>query len=226
MQDSDLNIIKRLLVRDSKEAFLSWMLTCFIPWSRIAGDPKPLIGKRAPTPACSAAKEGLKADNRICKIVDEAAHNLDQVILHKNASKGGIDAATSFLGQTSGSKDREIQGTAIRGWGANWRYNIIFAVLAEVAESRNPTMRVDILKQYANWLKEIEGLDLLDADRMKPIVNGEQLLKAIGVQKTGPWVKKALDVTMAWQLRHPHASDPSDALKEVIARRHELGIPD
>lgn len=50
------------------------------------------------------------------------------------------------------------------------------------------------------------------------------MAKALNV-KTGVWMSKALDMTMAWQLRNPDQSDPTEAIAEVRERREELGIP-
>lgn len=38
--------------------------------------------------------------------------------------------------------------------------------------------------------------------------------------KPGPWMKDALDVVMAWQLRNPDAVDPSQAIEEVKKSRN------
>ena len=54
-------------------------------------------------------------------------------------------------------------------------------------------------------------------------MHGNQLSKALGV-KSGPWMKKALDITMEWQLRNADQTDTAGAIAEVIARKQELGI--
>lgn len=80
-----------------------------------------------------------------------------------------------------------------------------------------------ILDGYARWLSNLQALDLLDVDRLKPIVNGNQLSQALGI-KTGPWMKKALDIAMEWQLRNPEETDPAGGIAEVVERKGELGI--
>lgn len=60
-------------------------------------------------------------------------------------------------------------------------------------------------------------------DRLKPIVNGNQLSKALDT-KSGPWMKKALDIAMEWQLRNPGETDPAGGIAEVVERKSELGI--
>lgn len=81
----------------------------------------------------------------------------------------------------------------------------------------------NVLDGYACWLSNLQMLDLLDVDRLKPIVNGNQLSNALGI-KSGPWMKKALDIAMEWQLRNPEATDPAGGIAEVMERKGELGV--
>lgn len=55
---------------------------------------------------------------------------------------------------------------------------------------------------------------------MKPLIDGKQLAKALSTPP-GPWMKDALDVVMAWQLRNPGITDPSVAVEEVRAKQHK-----
>ena len=80
-----------------------------------------------------------------------------------------------------------------------------------------------VLDDYACWLSRLQALDLLDVDRLKPIVSGNQLSKALGT-KSGPWMKKALDIAMEWQLRNPEETDPVGGIAEVVERKRELDI--
>lgn len=81
----------------------------------------------------------------------------------------------------------------------------------------------EVLQSYATWLSHLQSLNLLDIDQLKTMVNGHQLAKALGI-KSGPWMKKALEMTMEWQLRNPNEMDPADAIAEVVERKVELGI--
>ena len=67
-------------------------------------------------------------------------------------------------------------------------------------------------------------MDLLDADKIIPIVKGDQLSTALGGIKTGPWLKKALEIAMEWQLLHPEEKDAAGGIAEVVARKQELGL--
>jgi tRNA nucleotidyltransferase (CCA-adding enzyme) len=78
----------------------------------------------------------------------------------------------------------------------------------------NPLQYTAILSQYASFLKHLEALNILDADTFKPVVKGTDLAKAMNL-KPGPWMKDALEVVMAWQLRNPDITDPAQAIEEV-----------
>jgi tRNA nucleotidyltransferase (CCA-adding enzyme) len=53
-------------------------------------------------------------------------------------------------------------------------------------------------------------------DTFKPLLKGTDLAKALGT-KPGPWMKEALDVVMAWQLRNPNSTDAAVAIEAVKA---------
>ena len=53
---------------------------------------------------------------------------------------------------------------------------------------------------------------------MKPLLDGKALAKAIGAPP-GPWMKDALDVVMAWQLRNPTEQDAQAAIEAVKLHR-------
>jgi len=57
-------------------------------------------------------------------------------------------------------------------------------------------------------------------DTFKPLLKGTDLAKALGT-KPGPWMKDALDVVMAWQLRNPDSTDAAAAIEAVKASRDE-----
>ncbi len=66
-------------------------------------------------------------------------------------------------------------------------------------------------------------MDLLEAPSLKPIVDGKQLCDAFE-EKNGPWVKKALDVVIKWQLQNPDEIDVETVVDEVKRRKKEIGL--
>lgn len=79
------------------------------------------------------------------------------------------------------------------------------------------------LSNWQTFLDHLVELDVLDAPSMKRLLDGRCLAQALGI-KPGKWTGKALEVCMAWQLRHPGETDPAGAIEEVRQRREELGI--
>lgn len=237
---STLHDISAILLRNSDDTFLAWMVVCFVPWARQTQKlPNKATSKKPPSAASLAAKEGIKADNKITKVVDEAVSHLDEIIAMKNDVNDQSQQTTSPLKRKHGTADRASQGQSIRKWGTHWRTSVIHALLTQVGESETPSGKLlvfgmlnalltrletqKILNGYAFWLSDLQSFDLLDVDQLKSMVHGNQLTKALGA-KNGPWVSKALDMTMEWQLRNPDETDPAGAIAEVVARRKELGF--
>ena len=80
-----------------------------------------------------------------------------------------------------------------------------------------------ILLGYSTWLLGLEAHELLDVHLLEPIVKGDQLASALN-EKPGPWMKKALDLVIEWQLRNPSACNPEEAIAEVKRRKDEIGL--
>lgn len=58
---------------------------------------------------------------------------------------------------------------------------------------------------------------------LRPLVNGRDISVALGV-KTGPWMNKAIELIIGWQLRNPGNTDRDSALQIVLSKREELGL--
>lgn len=69
-------------------------------------------------------------------------------------------------------------------------------------------------RKYSTFVTHLRDLDILEAYSLKPLLDGKTLAKALSTPP-GPWMKDALDVVMAWQLRHPDVKDPTEAIEEV-----------
>ena len=221
-EHADLRILVSTLLRDGHEIYHAWMLVCFVPWARET----PMVSqkssaKKKQSPAFLAAREGVKGDNKLCKLVDAAASHLQEVIDVKNSIKKTSDLAQK---QDDVPVARESHGQALRAWGSDWRSVITFALLTEALELQDPVDIKSLLGDYADWMNTLHSLDLLDVDKLAPLVKGDQLCEALGGIKSGPWLKEALEMAMDWQLRNPEETDPSGAIAEVVARRRMLPI--
>jgi len=134
---SSLKLISKLLVRSPEDVFLAWMITCFVPWAR---EPQKHLekpsSKKTPSPASIAAREGIKADNKITKVVDEAVSYLSDIIAMKDSVITDSQSTSSPLKRRLSPSARVFQGLAVRRWGSHWRISAMYAILAEVGESQ------------------------------------------------------------------------------------------
>ena len=221
------SIIPSILLRGPQDMYLAWLLTCFVPWARAPPKFSPKSPKRPINAASLAAREGIKAENKIYRLVDDAASDLQDIVEKKNVFNHEDHSTTSPMKRTQGANaniQREIHGLAIRKWGSNWRSSVMYALLSEVAETKTETGSRAVLEGYSLWLSHLSSLKLLNVDQLKPIVSGKELMKAFNT-KGGKWVSVALDFVMEWQLRNPDQTDPASAIAEVKDRKEELNIP-
>lgn len=132
--------ISRILLHHPDDVFLAWMIVCFVPWAKESSKPsKTPTSKRVPSPASLAAREGIKADNKVCKIVDNAVRDLQEIVMLKDSVINDDPITTSPLKRKMSTKDRASQGQAIRRWGIHWRSSVLFALLTETSKTESPT---------------------------------------------------------------------------------------
>lgn len=137
---SSLQIIARTLIRDSDDSYLAWVLACFNPWAREIRKPlQPPKLKKLPSLASVAAREGIKADNKLCKLVDGAVSHLPEIVAIKDSFNNRGPTTTSPLKRKQGATSRETQGQAIRHWGSQWRSSVMYSLLTQVAEGETDT---------------------------------------------------------------------------------------
>lgn len=80
-----------------------------------------------------------------------------------------------------------------------------------------------LVRDYALWLSELRSLGLLDVYLLRPLVDGCEISAALG-SKNGPWLKKALEISIAWQLRNPNQTEKGACMEEIVRRKKELGL--
>ncbi|KAI1757115.1 hypothetical protein F4782DRAFT_525879 [Xylaria castorea] len=214
--------IFNILVHTDEASYYAWTLSALAPWVRV-GEPIH-TGKSKPLPPyiCLAGREGIKATNKLCDITTAAHRNR----VHIMALKTAVVQKAALI------HDRDRFGMAIRHWdaqGGYWRLQVLFSLLVEAMQrwevgKMSSTNNDDFLGEWQLFLEHLQVLDVLDAPSMKRIIDGNQLAKALGA-KPGKWMAAALEICVAWQLRHPDATDPAGAIEEVTSRRQELGIP-
>ncbi|KAI4123290.1 MAG: hypothetical protein LQ338_005339 [Usnochroma carphineum] len=224
---NSLKSIRSTLLRDIDDVpanvYHAWLLCAFVPWARVVpAAPQNSKGKVPSRPAALVARDGIKADNNTVRLIENAVVHLDAIIQHKNVIVDEVSATTSPLKRKQESATRSEQGMAIRRWGPRWRSSVMFAILTQVMETPEEGHE-ELLEGYAQWLSKIKDLDLLEAYQLKPLVTGDKLSKALDA-KPGPWMSKALEMVIAWQLANPGEQDPEAAISEVKGRKKDLGL--
>lgn len=212
-----------VLITSDEARYYAWVIACIVPFAEFpnpSGNPK----KQLP-PASLAAREGIKAPNKLVDIITGAVRHLDQIGKLK----------LEVTNKDPCMNERDHFGMAIRGWearGTHWRLQVLFAMLHEVlvklkaADGKDSLAVIhEIQSSWKEFLDHLEKLKLMDAPFMKPLVDGRILLQALGIKKPGKWMSPALDICMAWQLRNPETTDPAGAIEEVRRHKEELGIP-
>nr|ROW09547.1 hypothetical protein VMCG_02327 [Valsa malicola] len=215
--------VYNVLVTSEEARYYAWVLACIVPFAQF---PNPTGGnpKKQLPPASLAAREGIKAPNKLADIITGAVRHLDEICELKVKVNNGDPCMD----------ERDRFGMAIRGWearGTNWRLQVLFAMLhemitqAKAANGKDSTSAIqEIQSSWKEFLNHLEKLDLMEAPSMKPLVDGRTLLQALGIKKPDKWMSPALDICMAWQLRNPKETDPAGAIEEVRQRKEELGI--
>jgi tRNA nucleotidyltransferase (CCA-adding enzyme) len=80
-----------------------------------------------------------------------------------------------------------------------------------------------VIHEYDKFLSYIQDQDLLEVYTLRPIVKGDEIVKALGAVK-GPWMSKATDMVIEYQLRQPESSEKEKVLEELRRRKDELEL--
>jgi tRNA nucleotidyltransferase (CCA-adding enzyme) len=78
-----------------------------------------------------------------------------------------------------------------------------------------------VIHEYDRFLSYVKEQDLLDVCALRPIVKGSEVMTALGAVQ-GPWINKAMNMIIQWQLLSPHNLEKEAALEEITRRKAEL----
>ncbi|KAF2031556.1 poly A polymerase C-terminal region-like protein [Setomelanomma holmii] len=209
-------VIAETLLRDADERYLAWICATLIPWADAPTVPHSKPTQRPFQTAYLVAREGFKAPNKVCDVVAASVGNSEEIRTTVAQCAKGLRRPDT-INPTGDSTARDTLGMSLRRWGSTWRIQILFNLIYETVLGR--VSEDEILRSYAAFLTHITDLNLLDVDTFKPLLKGTDLAKALGT-KPGPWMKDALDVAMAWQLRNPDFADSAAAIEAVKASKH------
>lgn len=134
--------IYELLVRsasgDAPE--LAWLFAALCPWAEVALPTASKPRGKTPLPfATIVAREGIKANNRVCDAVTGAFRHREEISRFKKA----------VTDHEQWTHERDKLGMAIRRWdaaGGHWKIQVILAILVEAMTS-TPSDG-EILPQY------------------------------------------------------------------------------
>jgi hypothetical protein len=128
--------INKLLIRTEDAVELAWLIAALCPWAEAAMPCN--LGGKVPLPfATLVAREGIKANNRICNAVTGAFRNHEEIARFKKA----------VINQEPWIHERDKLGMAIRRWDAAdgyWKIQVVLAILVEAmasTESNGELMR-------------------------------------------------------------------------------------
>ncbi|KAJ9155113.1 Poly A polymerase C-terminal region-like protein [Pleurostoma richardsiae] len=207
------------LIKTDEARHFAWNLAAIVPWEQIP-DPKPTKPGKPPLPFVTvAAREGIKAPNRLSDLITAAHKHRSEIVRLRDIVNN----------KESAMHERDRFGMAIREWdtrGGNWRLQVLYAILFDVlqrAQKGAASNYTEVLRKWQEFLDHLQHLDVLDAPSIKRLVDGRELSKGLGI-KPGKWMAAAMEVAMAWQLRNPGVTDPAGAVEEVRRRKEELGI--
>lgn len=230
--------IAEYLLRNADEQYLAWICATMMPWADAPTVPhqKPL--QRPYFSAYLVAREGFKAPNKVCDVVAASLSNSEEIRNMVAQCARGLQRPDT-INPTNDATARDTLGMAIRRWGSTWRTQVLFnltyeVVLGNASQDRKQSASLhvgqmliitELLRSYSSFLSRLAKLEILEADTFKPLLNGTDLAKALSI-KPGPWMKDALDVVMAWQLRNPSSTDPNEAIESVKkARESDSELP-
>ncbi|BCS19829.1 tRNA adenylyltransferase [Aspergillus puulaauensis] len=203
--------LRTLLIRDSLQQYYAWVITAFAPWSAVPT--RPQKGKPLPPRMAEAARDALRSDNKTVTILKHAASNWRNII---NVKTEVVDETL----QGTAAEIRQQVGLHIRSWSMDWRLCIILSVLQEIMQGGDFAA---VVQSYDKFLSYIVEQDLQDVCELKPIVNGGEVMSAIPAKK-GPWVSKALELAIQWQLLHPEIQDKQKALEYLESKKGEFAV--
>lgn len=105
------------LIKDDDDRFLAWIVAAMVPWADAPLPPPTNRKARQASPAAaSVTREGLKAPNKVTDLIALCVVNRERIVAIKN----------------DGGRDQEALGMAVRGMGATWGLELLFALLYDI----------------------------------------------------------------------------------------------
>lgn len=176
---------------------LCWYLAAYAAWKDAPADQ-----------VKEAARKGIDAPNKTRDIIGAAVANRALIL--------DLVARTET---TTTPLLRSSIGMTLRRLGPTWRPQFIYALLCELYTTNAPSA----VEKFGALLRYIVAAGLEDVDTLAGVIDGRKIRDALGGVAGGPWMKRATDMVMEWQLDHPEGTR-EEAVEMIVQRRRELGV--
>ncbi|KAG6891101.1 hypothetical protein C0995_014191 [Termitomyces sp. Mi166 len=96
--------------------------------------------------------------------------------------------------------------------GSHWATSLLFSLIQELVPLYNLTNDTldkaanRVVEIYNTFVTKIEELDLPSTVEARPILDGREVVQALGVSKPGAWMSKVMATLIEWQLDNPGAT--------------------
>lgn len=143
-KDQASSSILPVLVRTDEDSYYAWTFSALAPWEYVD---EPAFTGKGKVPQCivsRAAREGIKAGNKLCDLVIGAHKNRPDILALK----------TTVVQKTAQANERDRFGMAIRNWdskGGYWRLQVLFCLLVEAMQRWQPGV-TNSSQYYAQYL--------------------------------------------------------------------------
>jgi len=184
-----------LKIEDDQE--LSWVLAAYTSYSENEAA------------AVAALGNALKPSKRMIQVLASSVKNRKSI----------KDMLVSAL---SHRISRAQLGMLLYNLRLTWPSPLLYALLCDCATGNNEYFD-RVVKDYESFLQILEEQGLLNATQAKPVINGDEILKALGVTKSGRWMSAAVTMVLEWQFNEPGAGKEEAALM-ISKKKTELGL--
>lgn len=187
------------ILRTGEDTGLCWYLAAYASWMDEKSEK-----------LMEAARKGMDVPNKTRDILGAAVQNRQLILNMIEKTQAGARGAPP--------RRSEI-GMTIRRLGATWRAQILYSLLCDFYFDNGKA----VIQRYDALLLHIRQQDLEDAPQKVGIIDGRKIRDALGGAKSGPWMKRATEMVMEWQLDNPEGTR-EEAAEMIKHRGAELGL--
>ena len=200
------SVLKRELI-DPEERESLWLTVAYTPMAELRHIKL--------EEAVKAMTEAVKATNKATKLIRNSLTNMDDI-------QSKVDLVAR---RQSPDLRRSTLGMAIRSWGATWKLQVLYSLLAEVVyNASNNEFFWSCVERYSALMEYVVDQNLREAHTIKPIVDGNDIKTIFELKKTGSFVKDTLDGIVEWQFDHPDGTK-DEAVTWLRTQKERFGVP-